>query len=1113
MPTPGPAPSITLADTLQVFDARTDPAEPLTASEVAAELDCTRRTAHKKLEALAERGDLQSKKPGARSRVWWRPSDSHDGSEVSEDARKVTQVEDLADQVAEYAIFVLDDDGHVESWNAGAEQTKGYTADEIIGEHFSTFYTESDRRQDRPARNLRAAAELGEVEDEGWRVRKDGSRFWASVTITRLTDDTGDASGYVKVTRDMTDRHTRTLELKREKERFESLVTEVTDYAIFMLDEAGYVESWNAGAEHIKGYTADEIIGEHFSTFYTPSDRDTGLPERNLETAATEGRVEDEGWRVRKDGSRFWANVVITRLTNDDGSTRGFAKVTRDMTERRRYEQQLKRQRDELDELNRISAVIRDVDQVLVSAEDRPSLETAVCDRLTDSEPYVAAWFVDTAEPAASGAEPETVLDALQINAAAGLDVASIQGLPVDATDASTPRTAGEPSEPLDDGAFDDGALERRIVRDALDTAEVQVAEPDAADRPAHWTEATFDQVPSGVAAIPLLADEFVFGVLLVYSAASGAFDDRKLAVLSQLGETISDTFVSMRRHEREQRLTALHHATRDLVQTEDATELGAVVTETVTSVLGFQDAHLYELQTDDNTLQPIASAGVAGNSVRLPALGAGDDSVVWSSFVDGETRTITQPSETATSAGTGDRAEVVVPLSEHGVLVASREPGVGVAADDRQLVELVAATAEAAFDRLESEANLRERDAILQEQNQRLQRLNQVNTLIREVDQALVQATTFEEIQRVVCERLTTTDRFRFAWIGAVHDTDGGLEPAATGGIQTDYLDAAPLDGDSAEPAIVAAQTGTVQVVENVADDLRAAPWRSEAFSRELQSCIAVPLTYGDVTYGVLAVYGDRPGTFADIEESVFDELGTTIGNALHAVETKHALLSDRTVEVEFLIGDPDATVLTTIAHQTDAEITYEGTIPTSADGIRLFFSATGVDTDTILDAATDHDSVSDATVVAEHDTGALYEIELSEDAIATALANQNASLTEFTVGPEEATLLVDVPASSDVGEFIDWFLASYPNATFVARRERDRTVDSPEQFRTELTDHLTDRQYEVLKTAYISGFFDSPRQSTGSDVADTLDVSQPTVTEHLRAAQRRILDHLFED
>jgi PAS domain S-box-containing protein len=241
----------------------------------------------------------------------------------------------LVEGVVDYAIYMLDPSGLVVNWNTGARRLKGYSTDEIVGQHFSRFYATEDRRAGLPARVLEEATRVGRYESEGWRVRKDGSRFWASVVIDEIRNEKGELEGFAKVTRDITERRAAQDAVRESERQFRLLVAGVTDYALYMLDLNGIVTSWNAGAERIKGYSADEIIGQHFSRFYTEQDRAAGVPARALYTASQEGRFEAENWRVRKDGTLFWANVVIDPVRDEHGTLIGFAKITRDITERR----------------------------------------------------------------------------------------------------------------------------------------------------------------------------------------------------------------------------------------------------------------------------------------------------------------------------------------------------------------------------------------------------------------------------------------------------------------------------------------------------------------------------------------------------------------------------------------------------------------------------------------------------------------------------------------------------------------------------------------------------------------------------------------------------------
>ncbi len=277
------------------------------------------------------------------------------------DSLKAFSTEDryrlLVDSVTDYALYMLDPDGFVVSWNSGAQRLKGYAEHEIVGQHFSRFYPEEDVRNGQPARNLKIARSEGRFEAEGWRIRKSGERFWAHVVVDPILSPTRQLLGFAKVTRDLTERRLAEESLRRSEEQFRLLVQGVTDYAIYMLDPHGIVTSWNAGAQRIKGYAPHEVIGTHFSRFYRPEDAERGQPAVALATALAEGRFESEGWRVRKDGTQFWANVVVDPIRDAAGEIIGFAKITRDVTEKREAELALLRAREALFQSQKLDAI------------------------------------------------------------------------------------------------------------------------------------------------------------------------------------------------------------------------------------------------------------------------------------------------------------------------------------------------------------------------------------------------------------------------------------------------------------------------------------------------------------------------------------------------------------------------------------------------------------------------------------------------------------------------------------------------------------------------------------------------------------------------------------
>jgi PAS domain S-box-containing protein len=314
----------------------------------------------------------------------------------------------LIDAVTDYAIYMLDPGGIITSWNPGARRFKGYEEVEILGEHFSRFYTDEDRRAGLPRRALEIAEREGKFESEGWRVRKDGTRFWAYVIIDPIRDSAGALIGFAKITRDLTERMQAEAALRASQEQFRLLVQGVTDYAIYLLSPEGKISSWNAGAQRIKGYAPEEIIGKHFSQFYTEEDRAAALPQKALEIAAREGRYEKEGWRIRKDGTKFWANVVIDTVRNPDGSLLGFAKITRDITERMTAQQALDQTREALIQAQKMEAighltggVAHDFNNLLMAIQG--SLEL-LQRRLPKDDPKIARLLDNAVQGAQRGA-------------------------------------------------------------------------------------------------------------------------------------------------------------------------------------------------------------------------------------------------------------------------------------------------------------------------------------------------------------------------------------------------------------------------------------------------------------------------------------------------------------------------------------------------------------------------------------------------------------------------------------------------------------------------------------------------------------------------------------
>jgi PAS domain S-box-containing protein len=844
--------------------------------------------------------------------------------------------------------------------------------------------------------------------------------------------------------------------LREEKERFESLVQEVDEYAIFLLDTDGCIRSWNAGAERINGYEAEDIVGEHVSTFYTEDAREAGVPERNLQAARRTGSVEAEGWRVRNDGSTFWANVTVTALHDDDGDLTGFTKVTRDMTERREYERRLERERD------RFSALFENTGNEVAHVElpDEDGSDIVVRS--------VNARFADTF----------------------GYDEADVAGRPL--ADLIVP-------EGQEDRV---GELTRRARRGDLIEHEVTRVAADG-DR-----EFLAQFVPIGDEGTP----------------------EEGYAVYTDITA----------RKRRERALEALHEASRALLTVGTDRGTAELVAETAAGILDVAGVGVYLLDEASNTLEPVAATGsFAAAGREPPAISAdGTDSLVWDCYVTETRMVVDDPEGVAESDALGAEAGggLLVPIGDHGVFVVTTRDR-SVDDETRWLVETLVATAEAAFDRIRSEESLRESDAELETRNRRLQRQMQIDGIIRRIDQSLIGAGSREEIEAAVCEGLVEAEDVAFAWIGSVDPAGDELEPSAWAGGGESYLDAGSFElAASGEPAALTAASEEPTVVGNVVADLQRESWRKTALSQEFHSVVCVPLAYEEYFYGVLAVYADQPDAFTELEGTVFAELGETIAHSINAAETQQALHADTLTELSLRLEAEDS-FLGQLAARADCEVDYEGLATYSDEETRFFLTTTGADSDVLRSVLDDLVAVSDYRIVVESDeaddgdTGddgddegadgndetfddheVLLEVVVAGSVLPTRLVRHGGHPRSIRVSYSETTVVVDVPTTTDVREFVEMLQESAPSLELEARRSVERATRTRQELVSSLFERLTDRQVEVLRTAYHAGFFEWPRESTGQDVAEMLDVSQPTVNRHLRLGQDRLLDQLFD-
>jgi PAS domain S-box-containing protein len=566
---------------------------------------------------------------------------------------------------------------------------------------------------------------------------------------------------------------------------------------------------------------------------------------------------------------------------------------------------------------------------------------------------------------------------------------------------------------------------------------------------------------------------------------------------------------------------TALYDAAHDLLSARSTEEIAEIGVEAAASVLGFEDALVLSYDEETNVFHPLAYTPSA--EAHLPAplpMSASDSSIAGRAFFDSELVVTEDMSELpeAYNPETPYRRAMFVPIDEHGVLfIGDTETG-STSEQTRTVAELLGATLAAAFSRLSSDRRSEAHQQTLAERTAELETLTHTNELVKALGDRLFDASTREEIEATVCSVLTEFDRYSFAWIGAAESRTDTVVPRASSGTEGGYLDwlgdhiAETGCGAVEEPTCRALIADSPVSVDQIARDWQAAPWRKEALSRGYQSALSIPLTHNEISYGVLSIYAETPAAFDEYSRTVLAAFGRIIAYVIASTETRQGLLTDQRTEVELEITDSDD-VVSRLATRLGTRIVFEGFVPLSENHSLLYVSITGVSTATVETAAADIYGIEQLRVVADQNDTALFELTVSGPVLAATLVDCGAISTEIETDGTRQRVVVTVSQTTDVRTVVDRLTAEYPSTTVVSRQDVDRGVQTRETFQMELLDRLTQRQQETLRAAYFARYFDSPRGSTGTEVGQSLGISQPTFNYHLRAALKTILTLLFED
>lgn len=567
-----------------------------------------------------------------------------------------------------------------------------------------------------------------------------------------------------------------------------------------------------------------------------------------------------------------------------------------------------------------------------------------------------------------------------------------------------------------------------------------------------------------------------------------------------------------------ERQLTALDELSQSLAEATTVEGICDRLHETSTELVGGETAiALYD--GDRGELRRECASSGFDREGAPPLAGLAD--LAWEAFATGEPLTTGTGDETTHSLleETPFERAHAEPLGKHGVLLTAHETGERQPTDTPQLAAVLADRGTTAFDRLEREQTLERNNALLTERNEALARVNRLNDVIRSLTTRLVDATSRSEIESGVCAALAEADAFEFVWFGVSDPVSGVLEPRASAGNGGGLLDdrtVSPADDtttDDQSPAGRAATTREVYVENDLHTEPPYEPWQRRALECGFRAVAAVPIEHDGVRYGVLTIYAAEPGVFDSTERTVLGELGEMIGYACHAVERRNALVDDGAVELEYRVTDAELAVISFV-RETGARFEFESLVSDQDRGLRVFFTVHGASPETTREFADGAATIEELRLVTQAgDDAYLYEAVISDDGPLGTLVGLNAVPREFTASGGEAWFTVELPRSVDVRQFTDTLARAYDGLDLAARRERDRPVQTEPEFRARLEQRLTERQYRALEAAYWNGYFAWPRASTGEEVAESLGVSQPTFTRHLRHAEQTLFDLLFGD
>jgi PAS domain S-box-containing protein len=933
--------------------------------------------------------------------------------------------------------------------------------------------------------------------------------------------------------------------------QFDAVVTTASD-AIVTIDTNSIVRFANPAVEAIFGYEPEELVGESLTVLMGDglADRHLAAFERYLET---EERSLDwdavELSAVHKDGHEVPIEVSFAEFSRR--GTRFFTGIIRDTTSRKRRERERKRYETLMDTVgDGIYALDEEARFIAVNSAytaltgyDRDELLGEPATKVTGTA--LADELVDVQAAFEDGTDVATIETSLPTRSGDTIPIEA-RITPLEQGDGSVGRVGVVRDISERKQLQRDLREQRNLNRQIINTTPVGIIVVDEHGEIIYCNERTEEII--GVPRRRLADDDVEFAV----TDAQGEelrYEDRPFAKVIEEGHPVYDYELGVVRpdgdrvwvsvngsrldsaardttlgvftlqdvtaaREQAQKLEALDANVQQLPDAETTTDVCEITIDTAADVLDFPYAYILLYHEEDGELQLAAQTAGVSEIVESPLLGALEESPVWNAFIRDTSTTVSEVD--ASADGPGIESASIFPLGEHGVFVTVSPERDAFEQTDILLAEILCANTRSSLDRAARETELRSQRDTLERKNKRLERVNRINHAIRDITQVLIQADTQEEIQELVCEKLAAIDPFSFAWIGKYNQTTNEVTPVSTAGRSSGFLDQVTNeDGEMTPmrgPAGRASEMKQSQVQNNILRATEFEPWREVALTQGFRASVSVPLQHRDTLYGVLSLYSQKPSVFEEMETTVLEELGQSIGYAMSAIERKRALVSESSIQLQFRISRIESPLLGFIdgGHGSFA---LENVVQRLDGDVHVFFTARGVDPAVAREHAEQSPAVKRFSLISEDENECLCECSIRDSTFIATVLDRGAVLDSMTVEDGSAAMTLRVPQSTDVRSFVGFFEERFGDVELTARRESDEPVMTQHEFENEVREQLTARQQEVIKTAYVSGFFEWPRNSTGQDVAELLGVTQPTVNRHIRAGERTLFGLLFDD